>query len=282
MSLDKNKIKRMRISPSSSIKKEDRHAKQSKNREAPLCTCRGSITLEASIIIPIICVCFLSILMLFPIMSTEYVVQNVINDASRRASVSCASGVQNLENSTAIALARGGLVKNKDQLQFVQGGHLGIITLVEDSGEYIAITARYRIKFPFGLLGKKTYEITQKTASRKWNGRQNRKRQEEDWVYITDYGSVYHTFADCRSIEIQVYPVNRSYITGKSKELGVRYHACERCARKDRGQEIVYITPGGEHFHADKECSAINRNVHSVRRSEVGGRPLCKYCRARQ
>lgn len=282
MSLDKNKIKRMRISPSSSMKKENRHAKQEKNREAPLCTCKGSVTLEASVVIPVICISFLSILMFFYIMRTEYVVQHALNVATRKASVSCSSGVQNLENATVITLARGQFLKNKEQLQYVQGGHLGIITTSECSENYIEIAARYRIKIPFGLFGKRSYAITQRAVSRKWNGRKNRKKPEEEWVYITDYGSVYHTFADCRSIEIQVYAVKRGDITLNAKGSGVNYHICERCARYDKGQEIVYLTTGGAHYHVDRECSAINRNVHSVRKSEIGGRPLCKYCRARQ
>lgn len=120
-----------------------------------------------------------------------------------------------------------------------------------------------------------------------WNGRDpgetlppSAAADEDELVYVTDYGSVYHTHASCSHLHLSVQAVSSARVGTCLNSSGGHYHACEKCAGSGCRAGTVYITDDGDCYHNSAECGGLTRNVRLVRRSEVSGLPLCSRCAA--
>lgn len=122
---------------------------------------------------------------------------------------------------------------------------------------------------------------------RVWNGRRGGDnsqgetgREAEELVYMTDYGSVYHTSSACTHLHLSVQAVSGSRVSSCRNKNGARYHACEKCAGAGGRAGTVYITDDGDCWHNSAECGGLTRNVKLVRRSEAAGVCQCSRCAA--
>ena len=102
---------------------------------------------------------------------------------------------------------------------------------------------------------------------------------EELYVYITPNGSVYHLYADCTHLKLSIQCVTRSYALSAKNEYGVGYRKCDLC--KEPYGAMVYITNEGDCYHSERECSGLKRTIRRVPQSEVAERPVCLRCAGR-
>ena len=104
-----------------------------------------------------------------------------------------------------------------------------------------------------------------------------------DEVYITETGSVYHTYSDCTYLNPSLVRVLTKDISNRRNLSGGKYKKCEYCFKKGHiSKSYVYITDYGDRYHLSKKCSGIKRNIKKVRKSETGGMPECNKCRERR
>ena len=122
-----------------------------------------------------------------------------------------------------------------------------------------------------------------------WNGRSIEESpevipdaEEDELVYLTDYGSVYHTSASCSHLHLTVQSVNSSRVNSCVNTDGAHYHACAKCVGAGNRSGTVYITDDGDCYHNSAECSGLTRNVRLVRKSEAAGVHICSRCAAMQ
>ena len=120
-----------------------------------------------------------------------------------------------------------------------------------------------------------------------WTGRdpeENRElpsEEENRLVYVTEYGSVYHTHSECTHLELQIQRVPSVLVSGMRNAGGGRYHACEKCVGKGGMHGLVYITGEGDCYHNSSKCSGLTRKVHLVPASEADGMHICSRCAAK-
>lgn len=117
---------------------------------------------------------------------------------------------------------------------------------------------------------------------RAWNGRDEASAAEghnstSNYVYVTDYESVYHTSASCTHLDLQISTVSASAAKRMKNDYGQRYHACEKCAA-GTGSGVVYITPYGDCYHCSADCSGLKRSVRLVNKEDLDG-ALCRCSR---
>ena len=149
----------------------------------------------------------------------------------------------------------------------------------EFSEDYIMLRADYRMRLPTGLFGRQELKLTQRMKVRKWTGRFYGAAEDEEIVYITLQGSVYHRDRKCSYLCPSIKGVAADGIAALRNESGGKYYICTRCM-KNQGAErtVVYITKYGNRYHSQADCSRLKRTVLAVRLAEAGDRYACSKC----
>lgn len=267
---------------------------------APRCTCyAGSFTLEAAVILPILASFFVSILFFFRVMQVQLEVQQALDDTGRRLAVYLAGDnsagesvegelteedVSSLGSLTEYAAAGILLQKelkgSKTASEYVRGGLAGITLFgSEFSTDQIHLKASYRIRLPVRIFWVWEVKIAQRADCRKWTGWKERGEDaEEDLVYITETGTVYHTTRSCTHLTLSIRSVTIGEIPQLRNENGDKYRECMICMDKNISGGQLYITDQGDCYHSDLGCSGLKRTIYTVRLSEVEGRRACSKC----
>lgn len=160
---------------------------------------------------------------------------------------------------------------------YVKNGVWGILLLESDfGGEEIVLRAKYQIKLPVSFFEVKEISLVSQNVFRKWTGNRG-STVEDDWVYITPNGTVYHTRVDCSSLELSVKKGTVDSITQLRGKDGQKYYPCTQCEERQVG--TIYYTDYGTLYHGDLSCSALKRTIQKVSIRQVEGRRLCSYCR---
>ena len=249
-------------------------------QRASFCTCeKGSYTLEAAVVIPLISAYLVTILFFFTILDIQCKVDEALIFAGRKAAVE-SSIVESEELIFLSAQAYVLYALKEDEIiqKYVEHGSLGIhLWKSEIQDETIILRAEYVVKlqFTFGSIGE--LKLSSQNMFRKWIGDGTIEEQGE-YVYVTLYGEVYHKDLTCRSINLSVKSTTLEkvfYLRGKN---GQKYKECTRCTWEDSTKERVYYTDYGEWYHKNIACSAIKRTVEKIQMEEIGNRRPCSFC----
>lgn len=253
-------------------------------KEAPQCIRqKGSITVEASIIIPLYVCFFATILFFFRIMQVQIVVQGELEEVGKKLSIVSMKEAETSEMEymgLAKAMLCLGLQEEVMIEQYVMGGAIGVSLLESEFDEdYISLKANYVVRFPIKLFGSMNIWVCQNTRFRKWNGWNDADVEvgTDEWVYVTEYGEVYHIRRSCPYLELTIRNVNMAEVNQLKNVNGERYKVCERCGGGESGF-VVYITDYGNRYHYSLECSGLKRTIYYKKRSEVEGMASCSKC----
>lgn len=252
------------------------------DNETPLYACpRASFTLEAAVIIPLTTAFFVFLLFFFRVLQIQTAVQSALSYAGRKAAASASLEMGELADFVVVeTVFRTEIQGNELISRYVSGGVHGISLLKSDiSGEKIELYADYKIKFPISFFYIKDIYIEQSINCRKWIGRAGGDTRDlEDYVYITESGSVYHKSRECGYVRPSIKTTLSLKINDLRNENGEKYQKCERCADKNSSSNIFYITEYGNRYHTDIACSGLKRTVIRIPASEKGNRRGCKKC----
>ena len=102
-------------------------------------------------------------------------------------------------------------------------------------------------------------------------------QEDEETVYITETGMVYHRDYHCNYLELSIRMVPYSEVNGLRNESQGKYYACEGCVHG--GAAVgVYVTDYGDRYHNSLSCSGLKRTVYAVSLSEAVGKGACSKC----
>lgn len=107
------------------------------------------------------------------------------------------------------------------------------------------------------------------------SGKEN---QQEEMVYVTESGTVYHRKMGCRYLKVSIQQVAGSWISSMRNNYGEKYAPCESCSRGQSPSGSVYITSTGNRYHNQETCSGLKRTIKLVKLSEVGNMHACSSC----
>lgn len=253
-------------------------------KETPRCTPLPAVfTLEAAIIFPLMASFFVSILFFFRVLQVELEVQKALCDTGRQLAVYLAASENGATEDLAIAqgLFLSEVAASETVDAYVSGGGLGISLLhSEFSEDEIHLIGRYGIRLPIRLFWSQELQMEQRTVCRKWTGWNETSGNEtqDDWVYITETGGVYHSSSTCSHLELSIQSVSQDQVQYMRNQNGSRYRSCEQCGQTGNTWGRVYITNQGDCYHRDLNCSGIRRTVLMVRMSDVEGWRCCSRC----
>ena len=163
---------------------------------------------------------------------------------------------------------------------YITGGKFGISLIGSDfSGEEITLRAAYHIRLPIRIFWLWDFAMEQRADCRKWTGWSAAEGSDEDqWVYVTQTGTVYHREYSCTHLELSIRSVAEAEIAALRNENGEAYRKCMQCRYAENAFGRLYITNQGDCYHKDLGCSGIKRTVRMIRLSEVGTRRPCSRC----
>jgi hypothetical protein len=251
----------------------------SRKKTSPCARRQASYTLEAAVILPLLAGFFVAILFFFRVLQVETQVQEALDYASRKTACE-ASAV-----SSEVALhasAEGYFRKELGQYtlpgKYVYGGSIGISLLGSTyEGNEVCLRATYTMKLPVAFFGWKGVMLAQGSTVHKWTGDRD-DGQQEDYVYITETGTVYHRSRQCSYLDLSIRAANYADLSGLRNKSGHKYYECSDCAAKIPASGLVYITDYGTCYHVELSCSGLKRTVYLIPLSEVGTRAPCSRC----
>ncbi|MCC6095046.1 MAG: hypothetical protein LIV24_08545 [Eubacterium sp.] len=178
-------------------------------------------------------------------------------------------------------------VKNLIRLQEMAekaGAAQGIAGLQTDPVIDLCVPYFYKPEwFPVPIPGKR---VAVRGRVHAWTGRDLQENQnvpsakENRLVYMTEYGSVYHTHSGCTYLELKIQRVPAVLVSSLRNTGGGKYHACEKCVGKGGMHTLVYITEEGARYHNSVRCSGLTRKVRLIPVSEAEGKHICSRCAA--
>lgn len=116
---------------------------------------------------------------------------------------------------------------------------------------------------------------------RKWTGydvlKNSVKQDEEEYVYITESGVVYHRSRTCSHLKVSISVVDPKDLDHKRNFYGKRYKPCEKCT-VGKSTGLVFISDKGDKYHNSASCSGLKRTIQTVPLSKVGARGPCSLC----
>lgn len=174
-----------------------------------------------------------------------------------------------------------GLKNLNDSL--IKNGEAGIFffrsDVINDKGD-IDLIVTYKVAPFFNLFRVGEMTFSNRVKMHSWIGFVNDENCDEEYVYITENGSVYHTHRDCTYLHLSIETVSKSELASCRNLDGKKYKACKKCDRSAEAEscEYVYITDYGEAYHTSISCSGLKRTIYKIKLSEVGGRTKCERC----
>lgn len=257
---------------------------------------RASMTVEACFVLPFFLFAFLNIISIFEIYRLQGNMSAAMHDTIKSMAVygyeyrevrgESAGGAESLGLTYIYAANK---VKSKLGIGYldnspVVGGASSIAwfrSSVMEADDCIDLLADYRIRPPVAVVGYREIRMYNRLRTRGWTGYDNAGTNtdsgaEEEIVYITPSGEVYHMSRTCTYLKLSIMAVDMSLLENMRNESGEIYYPCEECGAVCGN--TVYITSYGNRYHAKLECSKLKRTILAVPISEVGDRGACSKC----
>lgn len=241
----------------------------------------GSLTVEAALVLPIFFFAALCLIYLLEIRSVQFGVRNAAQNAAEKAAVDVT--VLPILNSWKLEADIVNLIgAERMERSVIEGGSGGLScwrSYYRESDGMIFVDVRYKVRLPFPSFLNLSLDLKEAFQIRAWTGYQHlgMEEGEDEIVYVTDYGSVYHEDYQCRYLQLTIRYVPESQLSGIRNEDGGIYYPCEKCVHTDT-MAGVYVTEYGNKYHNSLECSGLKRSIRAVKKSEVTGRGACGKC----
>ena len=149
------------------------------------------------------------------------------------------------------------------------------------NNDLIMLTKVQKLEPFFPFMGFDTARTIVNCRVRKWTGYDVMSTQEtdmeEEWVYVTPGGEAYHKNRNCSYLNPKVLTAPTTEIEGYRNSDGEKYRICSVC-KKNILTGICFYTEYGNHFHTTLKCSSLKRTIESIKISEVGTRHACNKC----
>lgn len=245
-------------------------------------TSKGSLTLEAAIVVPIFFFAMLCLAYLLEMMAIQTTVRNALYSAGKEAVQQAYTGAVLTSNELEQRIVANVGIDRLER-SMIAGGAGGIDcseTKSNWSTGVMDLKVQYQVEIPI-LMFRITPVTCEETLRVKgWTGYVSTIEDvtREDTVYVTDTGIVYHQDADCTYLDMSIRSVHVESIEELRNQSGGIYYACESCGEDKTDSKLRYITDYGTRYHTSLECKKIHRNVYAISIDEAYGLGGCSKC----
>ena len=273
---------------------------------------RASVTLEASIALPLYIFFFVNILAAFDILRMESDITAALHQTGNHIAFhafdmkyaddvidaltdteagdetgSVLGDVGTFIYSAAYAESsvRDYLGEEHIRLGPMEGGMSFLRSRIMMNADEIDLVASWRAKpfFP-GIAAPAGFPMEARYFGHAWTGYEpgggsaGDGAEDDPIVYITENGTVYHKNINCRHLKHAVRSIPAGEAADAVNNSGERYTPCEICGGYGNGRGTVYVSDGGDRIHSTVNCPGLKRTICYVHLSEVAGWPPCSLC----
>lgn len=261
----------------------------------------ASITVEASIVLPLFIFFFTNIMMAFNIIKMQCDMEAALHQTGNELALfafdeRCAEGALGIEEDGVSTFAGAlsvfyvkGKVENYlgEELEkgCVTDGRAGLSYLPSKimlGNDIIDIVIDYKVHPLISLIGFEEFPVEARYYGHAWTGYDISEgaaadENEEEMVYVTEHGEVYHRDINCNHLKLSIRSVSLDDIEKERSIDGSKYYPCEYCGGGISGGN-VFITDYGIRYHSSVNCAGLKRKIYTIPISEVGGRRPCSGC----
>lgn len=257
---------------------------------------KGSLTVEAAAVVPVFLLAVLQLFSLFGVFSIQTRLLSALHQSSKELAVygfaeeilsdydiEVPDGVREIVFTQGYVRLKISSYIGKEQINNsvltwgLWGISLGQSEILNNN--MVDIVATYEMNPVVSLIPWHMMGIT-RARVRVWNGYDNAGNAGSTgrYVYITEYGEVYHLKKDCPHLNIKVDTVKGYEIDDLYNNSGQRYGNCSLCTQRAIEQDFnYYITKEGNCYHGEPDCTGLVRRVQMVLLDKVT-LPCCSKC----
>lgn len=248
-------------------------------RESIPLSFKGSLSLEASLVMPMFMFFLMTILMGIEIVRLQ---SNVIEALHQAEGVAFATGSGDMCQSICSEY----FSEKDNPYVCVDGRESGLRYSNESSIEndgLIRIKAEYSVKPFINLLPVLNMHTEDRVIGHAFTGYVPIEGDSfinalGEYVYVTRSGSRYHLSANCSYLNLSTRKVLFSDLVNIRNAGGGKYYPCERCHPSHSG--AVYITDDGASYHSRNDCYSLRRTIRIIPIKEAldNGYSPCSKC----
>ena len=244
---------------------------------------KGSLTIEASLVVPVFLFAMFMVLSVINLLRFHLNLQEAVHQETKKLAETAYSEWNCSEGSV-----RSEVLKRLDGRLMdkapVKSGASGIdfSDTKLDNREVIEINASYEAELPYDSLKLFDYRFSSKCVMHTFTGYEKGldertiEDRKEEYVYITETGTVYHKNRECSYLRLSIKETSKDSLKTLRNTSGHKYYPCEKCGA--HAGSSVYITSDGTCYHSSLDCSGLKRTVRCIPISEAGGRGPCSRC----
>ena len=227
----------------------------------------ASATVEGALVIPVILYAVAAVMFLLQLISIRMHVNDALYNVLRKFNTySYTSQVMTGEiyKSTFFAIFVDEIGSDYAKKHYIAGGNTGwnfYGSDIADDNSTVKISLKYTVKITI-------YEkrITDIWLGEEKDGFELNNNDESEYVYITQYGEVYHIEKMCSYLVRNIKAASLDEITDLRNASGGKYYPCSLCKGASK---IVYYTDYGD---------ALQRTILKVKKEKIKGMECCKKC----
>lgn len=156
------------------------------------------------------------------------------------------------------------LTYGADGLQFLESN-------IFRSGDSFDVVTTYSVSPWSSYAGFFSFRMANRYYGHVWNGYEIPLSNEaglQGTVYIAKNGEVYHEDRKCSYINLAIREIPITEVSSYRNSQGEKYMQCQVC-EKNNIQTVIFITEDGNRYHYSKECASIKRTVFSMLKGEA-------------
>lgn len=246
---------------------------------------RGSVTVEASIAVPIFLFFVLSMVRISMLLLAEAHIHQSLAEAAEYTAqygylekkLAEEKGIGE-EGALSMVVNEAVLIKQFHSClgedfyveQSLLSGNKGIILTLHtnrDNPKRFTARADYMAIFSVPVFGKATIPISNEIEKKVYVG-YSKEESNDCYVYVTPNQAVYHIRRNCTHLQLSVTEIS-------SSQKG-SYTPCSFCGKEEKG--TIYVARTSHIYHGNRNCLGLKRTVGRVRLSEVIGKGACSRC----
>ncbi len=255
---------------------------------SPFAKKQASITVEASLVLPIFLMYMMTLLYSLEIVRFQSDVWEAVHKVSMEVSLQKyvkEYGMDKVKKEIDVQQEIIDYLSSRiSPFICVQGGKEGvIITRAENclGKGNTKVTVRYEVKPFIKWLPIKELIVEESCLVHGFVGYEQKALQDQIqeiiYVFITPFGEKYHFDKECTYLKVNILYEKMEKVSSLRNASGEIYYACDVC--NPYHQSFVYYTKWGNRFHGNSGCTALKRTVYVVPFSEVGERTPCSKCK---
>ena len=256
--------------------------------------CKGSLTLEASLVLPFLIAVFTAFIFLIQAIQIQIQLQKALYNQAMNVSGYAyymnTAGMDNMaENMLEAEYVKYSVINELgadylDKTSIVNGskGIKTVYTLEADEG-ILDVALKYEMEVPFNLFGIKPLSFIVRARCHMWTGANDEDKESEfDMVYVAATGSVYHIYEDCSYLVSTIEDCKISEIENLRNASGGKYYPCAVCCGEDAKSSIVFYSKYGTRYHLSPLCRCLHSDVFVMEREKAEEKyGLCSKCKGR-